>query len=106
LIKEFRYFFKDIDPTEVQIEEHLVKYTFVPDTNNASCVDCKAALAFPFYWCRWDESPNSFRCRTCVEKPSEEEGLHYGYSQNSVLLGGQWKKIALKGLGSNIQPAK
>jgi hypothetical protein len=90
----------------IQFEENLVKYTNVPETNDASCADCKAKLVFPFYWCRWDENPNNFRCRECVEKASQEEGLHYAYGNNSVLLGGPCKKIALKGLGNNIQPAK
>jgi hypothetical protein len=61
-------------------------------------------LAFPYYWCKWDANPNTFRCRDCVEKKPNEEGKHYSYLQNSIFLPAKVHRIVSKGLGSNKQP--
>ena len=75
----------------------------MPLQENPACWECKAALNFPFYWLKWEQGTH-FGCRACVEKKSAQEGHQFGYEKNSVLLLGKWDKIALKGLGANIQP--
>ncbi len=45
-----------------------MKFVHPPAIENAECVDCKAKLSYPCYWCKWDPNPNSLRCRDCVEK--------------------------------------
>ncbi len=39
-----------------------------------------------------------------MEAVSTVEGHHYKYEKNSVLLMGEWKMLAVKNLGQNIQP--
>jgi hypothetical protein len=76
----------------------------VPYQENPKCWKCESALNFPYYWLRWEEG-NRFGCRTCVEAKSTQEGHHFAYEQNSILLMDKWDKIAVKNTGKNSQPA-
>lgn len=86
-----------------ELKINYVKTVDVPHPENPTCWECHAALVFPYYWLRWEEGTH-FGCVACVEKPSEQEGHHFKYEKNSVLLTGPWNKIPVKGLGDNIQP--
>jgi hypothetical protein len=104
LIDEFMSLLKDVDPKSYNIEKNLVKFEVPPKPDNTECSDCKSKVEYPFYWCKWDPTPNSVRCRQCVEKKPTEEGKHYSYLHNSVLLTGPWERIPVKGFGTDIQP--
>jgi hypothetical protein len=75
----------------------------IPYPPSPKCWQCHTALEFPYYWLRWEEG-TKFGCRKCVEAPSTQEGHHYAYEKNSVLLMEKWECVSLKQLGSNLQP--
>lgn len=82
---------------------NAVKTVEVPYQENPTCWECHGALVFPYYWLYWEQGTH-FACVACVEKSSAQEGHHFNYEKNSVLLTGKWARIPLKGLGQNLQP--
>ena len=64
---------------------------------------CAGNVRQSYYWLKW-EYGNKFGCRQCVERPSTVVGHHFDYVMNSVLLPANWKRIAVKDLGMNLQP--
>ena len=94
-------FFGKTEGVEINIEK--VKYTSVPFEESPKCWKCESALEFPYFWLRWEEG-NKFGCRKCVQAPSSQEGHHYDYEKNSILLLGKIDKIPVKKMGTNIQP--
>ena len=79
------------------------EYRVIPNTEGAKCWACDSALEFPFYWLTWEDG-DKFGCRKCVEEKATEEGHHYKYEKNSLLMLGPWKAVPVKGMGNNLQP--
>ncbi len=87
----------------IDLKIKVVEYIAVPSTEGANCWQCNQHLEYPLYWLKWEEG-TKFGCRKCVENTTTLEGHHFKYEKNSILLMGEWKKLAVKNVGSNIQP--
>jgi hypothetical protein len=102
-ISKLKSEFETIPGVTLKITE--VPFVTVPYQEHPVCWECKKDLALPYYWLKWEEGTH-FACKACVEKPSTVPGHHFAYEKNSVFLNGKWEKIAVKGLGANLQPPK
>ena len=86
-----------------ELDVQKCEYRVIPSTEGAKCWACDSALEFPFYWLSWEDG-DKFGCRKCVEAKGTEEGHHYKYEKNSLLMLGPWKAVPVKGMGKNLQP--
>ncbi len=87
----------------IDLKIKSVDYITVPSTKGARCWQCNQHLEYPFYWLKWEEG-TKFGCRRCVEETTTLENHHFKYEKNSILLMGEWRKLAVKSVGTNVQP--
>lgn len=81
LLEEYKKHIPSFD--NVEFTEKIVGTVEVPKVPE-HCSDCKGALKYPLYWCKWSKTENDFRCCDCVEKRVGDKKFHY--DQNSILL--------------------